>query len=259
VTGAALEVSGLGVAIDGRRIVAPTDLSLPSGRLVAVVGPNGAGKSTLLKAIAGLVPATGHMRVGGRDAATVPRKELARLVSYLPQGHAVHWALTVRDVVALGRYPHGLDDPTRLAGDHAFAVEDAMARTDTLRFADRSILALSGGERARVMLARVLAVGARIVLADEPTASLDPRHQINVMQDLQAESRRGTLVVAVTHDLGLAARLADDVVVIDAGVVVAHGSPQEVFTDDLLARVYGIGAVRRIVDGETLIQPWSLA
>lgn len=255
----ALELSRVSVSIDGRRIVSPTDLVLRSGQLVAVVGPNGAGKSTLLKAVAGIVPATGRVSVGGRDFATLSRKEAARQVSYLPQGHAVHWALTARDVVALGRYPHGLDDPTQLSGAHAHAVEDAMARTDTLRFADRSVLALSGGERARVMLARVIAVGAPIVLADEPTASLDPRHQITVMQDLKAESRRGTLVLAVTHDLGLAARLADSVVVIDSGSVVADGPPDDVLTDDLLARVYGIAAVRRTIDGEALIQPWGLA
>ncbi|MGL4444038.1 MAG: ABC transporter ATP-binding protein [Alsobacter sp.] len=258
-TAPALALSGVSVTLDRRRIVAPTDLALQAGRLVAVVGPNGAGKSTLLKAVAGVLAATGRIAVDGRDLATMPRREAARCVSYLPQGHAVHWSLTVRDVVALGRYPHGLADPGDLTGDHRHAVEDAMARTDTLRFADRSVLALSGGERARVMLARVLAVGARIILADEPTASLDPRHQITVMQDLKGESRRGTLVVAVTHDLALAARLADEIVVIDHGFVVAHGSPEEVLTDDLLARVYGIGAVRRTVDGETLVMPWSLA
>ncbi len=254
-----LSLSGVSVTLDRRRIVAPTDLDLQGGRLVAVVGPNGAGKSTLLKAVAGVLPATGRIAIEGRDLAAMPRRDAARRVSYLPQGQTVHWSLTARDVVALGRYPHGLADPVALGGEHAHAVHDAMARTDTLRFADRSVLALSGGERARVMLARVLAVGARIILADEPTASLDPRHQLVVMQDLKAESRRGTLVIAVTHDLGLAARLADELVVIDGGYVVAHGTPADVLTDDLLARVYGIGAVRRTVGDETLILPWSLA
>jgi iron complex transport system ATP-binding protein len=255
----ALALSGVSVTLDRRRIVAPTDLALQAGRLVAIVGPNGAGKSTLLKAVAGVLAATGRIAVDGRDLVAMTRREAARRVSYLPQGQSVHWSLSVRDVVALGRYPHGLADPGALTGDHLHAVEDAMARTDTLRFSDRSVLALSGGERARVMLARVLAVGARIILADEPTASLAPRHQLTVMQDLKAESRRGTLVVAVTHDLGMAARLADEIVVIDHGFVVAHGPPEEVLTDDLLARVYGIGAVRRTIDGETLVMPWSLA
>ena len=210
-TAPALALSGVSVTLDRRRIVAPTDLALQAGRLVAVVGPNGAGKSTLLKAVAGVLAATGRIAVDGRDLATMPRREAARCVSYLPQGHAVHWSLTVRDVVALGRYPHGLADPGALTGDHRHAVEDAMARTDTLRFADRSVLALSGGERARVMLARVLAVGARIILADEPTASLDAANRAVVVEMIRAKKAAGVALLGIFHDEEVREAVADRV------------------------------------------------
>jgi iron complex transport system ATP-binding protein len=257
--GGVLELEGVSVALGGTDIVRGASLRLSPGRLVALAGPNGAGKTTLLRAIAGLVPAAGKVRLGGREITDIPRAERARLMSYLPQGHQVHWPLSARDVVALGRYPHGLADPARLAGDHRRAVEAAMTRTETSAFSDRPIMGLSGGERARVMLARVLAVEASVVLADEPTASLDPRHQITVMQDLKAESRRGTLVIVVTHDIWLASRLADEIVLMDGGSIVAQGHPDAVLTDQRLAGVYGVTVRRQMIDGETLLSPWGLS
>jgi iron complex transport system ATP-binding protein len=185
-------------------------------------------------------------------------RERARTIAYLPQGHQLHWPLSARDVVALGRYPHGLADPARLEGAHARAVEAAMARTDTLAFADRNALTLSGGERARVMLARVMAVEAPILIADEPTAALDPRHQLTVMQSLKAETQCGALILVVTHDIALAARLADEIVLMDGGGIIAHGPPHDVLTDARLAATYGVSVLRREIDGEALILPWSL-
>jgi iron complex transport system ATP-binding protein len=256
---ASLELERVSVALDGHDIVRDVTLSLVPARLVALLGPNGAGKTTLLKAMAGVLPARGAVSVGGRPLAALGRQERARRIGYLPQGHQVHWPLSVRDVVALGRFPHGLADPARMSAAHADAVDAAMARTDTRRFADQSVISLSGGERARVMLARVLAGQPDILLADEPTASLDPRHQITVMQDLKAESRRGVLVIAVTHDIALASRLADEVVLMHQGGLVAQGAPSEVLTDDRLAAVYGVKALRQTVDGEDVVTPWWLA
>lgn len=257
--GATLQLEDVGVALGRQSIISAVSLSLAAGEFVALLGPNGAGKTTLVKAIAGLLPITGRIALGGEDIDRMPRRERARRVGYLPQGHQAHWPLSARDVVALGRYPHGLADPARLTPDHARAIDAAMARTDTARFADRRIHELSGGERARIMLARVLAVEAGLVLADEPTASLDPRHQIAVMNDLRAESRHGALVIAVTHDIGLAARLADRIVLMDAGRIVTEGTPAEVLTDARLADVYGVTARRQDADGEMLVTPWGLA
>jgi iron complex transport system ATP-binding protein len=254
-----LRLRDVTVRLDGRPVVQGATLELAAGRLIALAGPNGAGKTTLLRAIAGLAASTGGISLGGRDLAALSRRERARLMAYLPQGHQVHWPLAARDVVALGRYPHGLADPARPGEAHARAIHAAMARTGTLPFADRAVTELSGGERARVMLARVLAVEAPVLLVDEPTASLDPRHQLTVMQDLLAESRRGVLVLVVTHDIWLAARLADEMVLMDAGRIVAHGPPGEVLTDARLAAVYGVTARRQLVEGEMLLSPWGLA
>jgi iron complex transport system ATP-binding protein len=256
---AALALENVSVSLGGRVIVNGASVSLDKGRFVALIGPNGAGKTTLLKAMAGLLPVTGRITLGGAEMAALSRRDRARRVAYLPQGHQVHWPLTARDVVALGRFPHGLADPARLTPDHARAIDAAMTRTETIIFADRPIMTLSGGERARVMLARVLAVEAPVLLADEPTASLDPRHQITVMNDLKAESRRGALVVAVTHDIALASRLADDIVLMSKGRIVAQGTPAEVLTDTMLADVYGVRALRQSVGGEHLVMPWGLA
>jgi iron complex transport system ATP-binding protein len=256
---AALELEDVGVTLAGRAIVRDVTLALAPARLVALLGPNGAGKTTLLRAMAGLTPSSGIVRLGGRPLGVLGRQERARRMGYLPQGHQVHWPLTARDVVALGRLPHGLADPARMSPDHAKAVDAAMARTDTARFADQPVTTLSGGERARVMLARVLAGQPEILLADEPTASLDPRHQITVMQDLKAESRRGALVIAVTHDIALASRLADHIVLMHEGRLVAAGAPAGVLTDARLAAIYGVSALRHEIDGEAVVTPWGLA
>jgi iron complex transport system ATP-binding protein len=257
--GARLTLENVGVRLGGRDIVSGASLDLEGGQLVALIGPNGAGKTTLVKAIAGLLPASGRIMLDSADIAGMSANARARAIGYLPQGHELHWPLIARDVVALGRHPHGLADPAHLSGHHEEAVVAAMTRTRTLEFADRPATTLSGGERARVMLARVFAVEAPILLADEPTAALDPRHQISVMQALKAEAGCGALAIAVTHDIALAARLADRLVLMDRGRIVAVGTPREVLTEENLAAIYGVSAIREEIGGEALILPWRLA
>jgi ABC-type cobalamin/Fe3+-siderophores transport system ATPase subunit len=155
------------------------------------------------------VPSTGAIHVGGDALSSLRLRERARRFAYLPQGHIVHWPLPARDIVALGRYPHGATDPARLTPKDAEAVLRAMQAVDVVEFSERRVTELSGGERSRVALARVLAVEAPVILADEPTASLDPRYQIDVMKNLRTAADKGVLVIVVTHDLGLAARFAD--------------------------------------------------
>jgi iron complex transport system ATP-binding protein len=169
----------------------------------------------------------------------------------------VHWPLPARDIVALGRYPHGATDPARLTPKDTEAVLRAMQATDVMEFCERRVTKLSGGERSRVALARVLAVEAPVILADEPTASLDPRHQFDVMKSLRAAADRGTLVVVVTHDLGLAARFADTVLVLSKGRIVSQGTPTEALSEQIMGDVFAISAYRAEYQHEAVIVPWA--
>jgi len=252
-----LAAEHLEVMLAGRTVLHDVSLSLASRQLVALVGPNGAGKTTLLRALAGLVPSTGTIEVGGNDLSSLSLRERAKRFGYLPQGHLVHWPLPARDVVALGRYPHGATDPARLSRHDEQAVSRAMQATSVTAFSERPVTELSGGERSRVALARVLAVEAPIVLADEPTASLDPRYQIDVMINLRSAADRGVLVVVVTHDLGLAARFADTVLVLSAGRLVTQGKPAEALSEQVMADVFRISAYRADYHNEAVILPWT--
>jgi iron complex transport system ATP-binding protein len=252
-----LTAKDVGVKLAGRYVLNDVSLALSPGHLVALVGPNGAGKTTLLRALAGLVPSDGAIHVGGAALASLPLRDRARRFAYLPQGHLVHWPLPARDIVALGRYPHGATDPTRLTPRDAEAVLRAMQLTDVVEFSERRVTELSGGERSRVALARVLAVEAPVILADEPTSSLDPRHQIDVMKTLRATADNGTLVIVVTHDLGLAARFADMILVLSEGRVVSQGAPGEALSEQVMGEVFRISAYRAQYQREAVIVPWT--
>lgn len=252
-----LAAKDIKVALGGRTVLDGISFELPQRNLTALVGPNGAGKTTLLKALAGLLSASGAIRVGGDDAATLSVRERAKRFAYLPQGHAAHWPLPVRDIVALGRYPHGAFDPARLPPADAEAVARAMQTADVNALADRPVTELSGGERSRAVLARVLAVEAPVILADEPTASLDPHYQIETMTLLRRAAQDGALVIVVTHDLGFAARFADTVLVLDNGRLAASGNPAATLTEAVLADVFRIKAFRGEKDGAPIVVPWA--
>ena len=254
---ALLTAQGVSVTLAGRRVLNDISLSLSPGHLVALVGPNGAGKTTLLRALAGLVPSEGAIHVGGDALSSLSLRERAKRFGYLPQGHIAHWPLPARDIVALGRYPHGATDPARLSPGDAEAVLRAMQATDAVEFAERRVTELSGGERSRVALARVLAVDAPVILADEPTASLDPRHQIDVMKNLRSAADNGTLVIVVTHDLGLAARYADAILVLSEGRLVSQGAANEALSEQVMAEVFRISAYRAEYQREAVIVPWA--
>ncbi len=231
-----LKVDYLQVSLGKRQVLADVDVAVAPGRVTVLLGPNGAGKSTLLRTMAGLVvPWAGQVTLDGRDVARWPARERARTIGYLPQSGEVAWNMTARDVVALGRQPHGTSE----AIDDA-AIDAALAATDAAMLADRSVGTLSGGERARVLLARVLAGEPQWLLADEPLASLDPAHQLDLLDRLRAVAASGKGVVVVLHDLVQAARVADDAILLKDGRLFAAGPAAEVLTPDTLGALFDV-------------------
>jgi iron complex transport system ATP-binding protein len=250
-----IRCQGLSVTLGGRSVLSGIDLDCAAGMLIGVVGPNGAGKSTLARAVLSLVPlSAGRVLIDGHDAATLRAVERARRLAYLPQGQELHWPLSVERLVGLGRLPH-LAPFSRIGAADAVAIEAAMQETGTLGLRHRVATELSGGERARVMLARALATGAPALIADEPLASLDPAHQIEVMELLAGRARSGALVIVVLHDLSMAARYCDRLLLLHEGRLVADGTPDATLTDAALAEVYGIAAWRGAAGGVPLLVP----
>ena len=250
-----LVLDGVSVDLGRRRVVEGVSAAFASGELVGIIGPNGAGKSTLVRAMLGLVPpSAGSVQLGGRAVSHWPPREMAKQIAYLPQGQTLHWPLAVERLVALGRLPH-LAPLSRIGSEDRAAVVEAMARADVGHLAGRIATELSGGERARVMLARAIAVGAAGLVADEPLASLDPGHQIDVMELLVREARGGALVVSVLHDLTMAARHCDRLLLMDRGRLVADGSPRDVLTAERLRDVYGISAMIEVSGASPMVVP----
>lgn len=227
-------------------IVEDLDLDVPAGRVTAIIGANGCGKSTLLRGLTRqLAPRAGSIEVLGRDAARVSARDYARTVALLPQHPVAPEGMTVAQLVARGRHPHRGLLGGRAAGDDA-AIASALERTDLVELAEREAGTLSGGQRQRAWLALVLAQQTPVVLLDEPTSYLDLSHQVEVLDlvralpDPRGEGR--ATVVAVLHELNLAARSADHIVAMAAGRVVAQGTPGEVIVPEVLAEVFGLDA-----------------
>jgi iron complex transport system ATP-binding protein len=248
-----VRLDAVSVTLGGRRVVDAVSADLAGG-VIGLIGPNGAGKSSLVRAIAGLIPADGAILIDDAPVAAMPLRDRARRIAYLPQGQAVHWPLTVERLIALGRLPH-LAPFARVDATDAVAIERALERTGLLALRDRPVDQLSGGERARVLLARALAVEAPLLLADEPLAALDPAHQIEVMALLRAEAARGVTVIAVLHDLTIAARWCDRLLLIDQGRLVADGPPRDVLTAARIDHVYGVSAFIGDAEGAPLVVP----
>lgn len=250
-----LVAEAVDVDLGRRRVLHGASLRADPGELIAVIGPNGAGKSTLLRTLAGLLrPCGGAIVLDGRDLVGWRGDVLARAVAYLPQERAVHWPLAVGRVVALGRLPHGAGRGALGPRDRA-AVDHALAAMDLVELVSRPVTELSGGELARVLVARALAQEAHVLIADEPTAGLDPAHQIALFERLRAIAAEGRTVIVALHDLSLAARFCDRIVLLKEGRSVAEGPPEAVLTESWLALAYGVRARLVRVDGLPLVAP----
>ena len=241
---ALLAAEGLKVARAGRTVLHEMRLSAHCGEFIGVIGPNGAGKSTLLRALAGLErPAMRAILLDGAPISALSPLALARRRAYLPQQREIAWSMTVTAVAALGRFAYG--SPSRLGPADRAAVERALVATGLADLCERNAHELSGGETARLHLARALAAETPILLADEPTAALDPRHQLEIMEILKAKSAGGGLIVAALHDLDLARRYCTRLLVMDAGRILADAEPEEALDAARLDGVFGVVAEAR--------------
>lgn len=250
-----LAAESLSVRRGSREVVRQVDLEVRAGQFVALVGPNGAGKSSLLAALAGdLAPVAGSVELNGRGVRDVAPSELALSRAVLTQSVEVSFPFTVSEVVAMGRAPWSRIDDRE---DDAHVIERSLAQVEVGHLANRRFPTLSGGERARVALARVLAQRTPLLMLDEPTAALDIGHQEQVFAALRAEVDAGSTVVVVVHDLALASRWTDSMALLDEGRLVAHGPPSEVLTPALLSAVYRheVQVAAHPVDGSLLIAP----
>ncbi len=233
-----IRTENLSVDLGRRRVLDDVSLDLARGRVTAILGANGAGKTSLLRAIAGLVPpSTGHIALDGEALSALSLPERARRIGYLPQNGQPAWALTVRELVALGRLPHRSPFAALSPGDEV-AINAAMAQTDVAGLADRTVDTLSGGEKARAKFARVLAAETDWILADEPLANLDPPHQQDVLRLMRTAADAGKGVLVVLHQLEAAARVADDLLILKDGRTVAFGPCAEVLTPATLEAAF---------------------
>ncbi|MEO8584869.1 MAG: ABC transporter ATP-binding protein [Acidobacteriota bacterium] len=237
-----LGAEGLAAGYGAHDAIAEITHMFAGGRVTALLGENGAGKSTLLKALAGIVPARrGTVRLGERPLPAVPRREVARMLGYLPQGFEPLFPIRARDLVLLGRTPWRTAFGAPSARDHV-AGDAALIEMDAGMFAETDLGAMSGGERQRILLARVLAGEPEVLLLDEPAANLDPRHRFLVIDAMRRRAEAGGAVVFSTHELDVASQGADDAVLLSGGRVLAAGKVASTLTEPLLSELFGVSA-----------------
>ena len=249
----AFRASQLRASLGGVEVLHGIDVAIPAGKWTSIVGPNGAGKTTLLRALAQLTPSTGDVQLLGRDARALPARERARTIAWLGQNEGGAEDLLARDVVMLGRLPHQPWLGPASAQDAA-AVEAAMRQTQCWDWRERPLGQLSGGERQRVLLARALAVHARILVMDEPLANLDPPHQADWLAIVRSHVAAGGTVISVLHEITMALH-ADELLVIDAGRVAHQGASADADTHRALEKVFSGRIAVRDIDGRRAALP----
>lgn len=242
-----LEIRNLSAGYSGNPVFKDISLSIPEGAVTVIVGPNGSGKSTLLKALAGILPASGSVRLDEQDLLGLPSRELAKKVAFLPQNRTVP-EITVKNLVLHGRFPY-LSYPRRYRQEDLTAAVTAMAKMGICELADRSLATLSGGQRQKVYIAMALAQDTPVVLLDEPNTFLDIAHQLQLMAQAKELAAEGKTVVLVLHDLSMAMDCADSLAVLWNGTCLFRGSPEEVFLSGCLDTAFGLQVGRVQVNG----------
>ena len=237
-----LDIRNLSAGYPGNPVLRDISLSIPEGAVTVIIGPNGSGKSTLLKALAGILPASGSVRLEGLELLELSGRELAKKVAFLPQNRAVP-EITVKNLVLHGRFPY-LSYPRRYRPEDHKAAEAAMTKMGISDLADRSLATLSGGQRQKVYIAMALAQDTPVVLLDEPNTFLDISHQLQMMEQAKALAAQGKTVVLVLHDLAMALECGDSLVILSRGQCLFQGSAEETFRSGCLDRAFRV-AVKR--------------
>lgn len=252
-----MTTSAITFRLGGRTLLDEVSFSAEPGRVLGLLGPNGAGKSTLLRCLAGLVPEVlDQVFLDGEPLSAIQKDRLPKLISYLPQREEIYWPMSVEAVVGLGRLAHRRGFGAQKDLDRK-AVEKALALTGTASIRHRSVAGLSGGESMRTLVARMLAVEAEVLLADEPVSGLDPGFQLQFLRIFRNQAAAGRTLVLVLHDLALAARFCDQLLLLDKGRILAAGPPPQVLEEGLLRRVYGVEVLKLKHAGEDLVLPWK--
>jgi len=253
-----LVLNSAGFGYSQRAVLTDLNVCFQCGIMTAVLGGNGVGKSTLLKGMLGLVPClSGQVLVDDDVLSELSPGQLATRLAYLEQQADCHWPLTTRKVVELGRFPHHQSGSTTAEKDREI-VSQAMQITDVERFSQRSVKQLSGGEKARVMLARALAVDAPALLVDEPVAGLDPQHQLTVLQQLKSWASRGRTLLVVLHDINLALRFCARTLLILPGGGVIEGETQQILNPENIARAFNISVISGRHQQQDWLVPWAV-
>lgn len=255
-----IQVSDLHLSINGKTLLQNLNFSIHAGEIVGIIGPNSAGKSTLLKTLLGLYkPALkqGSIHILNKNLTQWHKNELARTVAYLAQNSQVHWPMTVSALVALGRLPYRQSFGTITDKDEKI-INQAMVYTGTHTLKNRIATQLSGGELARVLMARAIAVNSCILLADEPVAHLDPYYQLSILELLKQKARNNMAVVVVLHDFIHAARFCDRLLLLNGGKLVAQGNPNQVLQSDIIRKHYQVTLAQAQIENKAYPVPWEI-
>lgn len=244
-----LSVTNLSVALRSRPVLNGISFDVAQGEMIGLIGPNGAGKTTLMRAILGLIPCT-----GASSLAQIAPAKRGKHAAWMPQAREIAWPVDVRTLIALGRIPH-LGQGAAIGARDAAAIDRALAHMGLTEFASRTATRLSGGEQARVLIARALAQETPLLMTDEPVAGLDPAHQISTMACFAGLAKSGASVIVSLHDLGLAARHCTRLLVVHDGTLVADGTPEDVLTPEILRDVFGISAFTAQTPDGFILQP----
>lgn len=249
-----LRVENLSVSRQKRSIIGGVSFTIGEGEFVGLIGPNGAGKSTLLRALLAQLPYQGLVTLNGQETAQLKNEKRAQLLSYIAQDREISWNMRVEAVVQLGRLAR-LPQFSGLSREDQHQITSAIAALEIAHLRDKPARELSGGEQARVLIARAIAQDTPLMLADEPVAGLDPAHQLGLMQIFRELSASGRSIICTLHDLGLAARWCTRLLLLKDGCLVADGAPADILREDVIRDLYGVGVYRAQTPDGLIIQP----